>query len=161
MKMDEPKMDKIIYKKIVLNIPISSAYKYFTENDLLEQWLALKADVDPIIGGKFELFWDIENLQQDSTIGCRLLIVDSEKILNFEWKGPSQFAKLMNEERPLTNVTVFFSEGVASTEINLIHTGWGTNEAWEEARKWFGSAWGIALDRLVEICNGRTEAIIE
>lgn len=154
-------MDKIIHKKIMLNIPISSAYKYFTDNELLEQWLAFKADVDPIVGGKYELFWDADNLDQDSTAGCKLLVVDIEKVLNFEWKGPTQFAEIMNQERPLTNVTVFFSEVDESAEVNLLHTGWGEGTEWDNARKWFSSAWGKALDRLVEICDGRPEVIIE
>jgi uncharacterized protein YndB with AHSA1/START domain len=80
----------------------------FTVNEHLEKWLAKVADVEPKMGGKFELFWNPKDRENDSTMDCKILALQPNKFLCFEWKGPKQFKHFLNERRPLTNVVVFF-----------------------------------------------------
>jgi len=120
----------------------------FTENSLLETWLPEKADVDPRIGGKFELFWDPENPDFNSTIGCKITGIEIDKLISFDWKGPEQFHSFMNVADPLTHVVAFFSPSDPNkdnTIIHLFHTGWRTTPQWQKARDFFDKAWKKAF----------------
>lgn len=141
-------MDKIIYHSIRLNCDSKTAYKMFTVNKHLEKWLTQMADVEPKIGGRYELFWNPKNKIDDSTIGCKILALVPGKLLCFEWKGPKQFQHFMNNVRPLTNVAVFFTSFQSGAEVHILHTGWRDTVEWREARLWFDRTWQTALSEL-------------
>lgn len=149
-------MTEIIHIRFRLNLPAAEAFAYFTRNDLLENWLALKAEVESRAGGKYELFWDPEDRENDSTSGCRILVCQLPDLLVFEWKGARQFKNFMNDP-PLTTVSVFFNEKDGRTEINLLHAGWGIGSDWDQARQWFEAAWKGAADRLTSITGGSSQ----
>jgi len=146
-------MDPIIIQSVVLRTTSDEAFRLFTENELLESWLTVKADVEPETGGKYELFWDPEEPGINSTIGCKVLAAEPPGFINFEWKGPEQFRHFMNDVQPLTNVTVVFTPMDNGTKVSLIHTGWRMSAAWEEARKYFVNTWSWAFKILEEKVN--------
>ena len=128
----------------------------FSSNAHLEKWLTLVADVEAKVGGKYELFWNPDDRENDSTIGCKILALQPNAFLTFEWKGAKQFKHFMNNVRPLTTVTVFFipTEGEThETWVHLLHTGWRDTAHWEQARKWFDTAWAKALSELGKYVN--------
>lgn len=141
-------MDKIIHLSVILKCSPHKAFEMFTIDEHLEKWLTTSANVEPKIGGRYELFWNPEDKENDSTIGCKVLAICPDKFLTFEWKGAKQFKHFMNNVRPLTSVTVLFIPFQDSTEVHLLHTGWRDTAEWEEARQWFGKAWGNALAEL-------------
>jgi uncharacterized protein YndB with AHSA1/START domain len=141
-------MDEIIHRLVILACNPKKAFEMFTVNSQLEKWLTVSADVEPKEGGKYELFWNTEDKDNDSTIGCKVLAISPDKFLTFEWKGPKQFKHFMNNVRPLTDVTVFFIPRQGSTEVHLIHTGWRDTPEWEEARQWFVRNWEDAFAEL-------------
>lgn len=147
-------MDKIIYRSISLKCNLQKAFEMFTSNKHLEIWLTQVADVEPKVGGKYELFWNPEDKENDSTIGCKILALHPSKFLSFEWKGPRQFKHFMNEVRPLTNVVIFLIPCQECTEVHLLHTGWRDTSEWEEARQYFVKAWTIALSELQKYVGG-------
>jgi len=65
-------MENIIQLNVEIDCDINTAFDMFTQNRLLESWLTAKAEVEPKVGGKFELFWVPENREHDSTIGVKL-----------------------------------------------------------------------------------------
>jgi uncharacterized protein YndB with AHSA1/START domain len=149
-------MDKVIYQTATLPCDAARAFEMFTSNEMLEKWLAVKADVEPRAGGKYELFWNPEEPEFDSTIGCRVTAFAPGRLLAFEWKGPKQYSDFMNETDPLTHVTVAFipaEEG--GTEVHLVHTGWRDTPAWEEAREWFVRNWEGAFGALEKLVEGQ------
>ena len=81
-------MENIILIKKEIDCEISVAFDLFTINELLENWLTEKADVNPKHGGKYELFWDPKNKEINSTIGCKITGIEKDKFLSFNWKGP-------------------------------------------------------------------------
>ena len=149
-------MSRILNLSVLLECDTKKAFSMFTVNEMLQSWLTVIADVEPKVGGKYELFWDREDRDNNSTIGCSITAIEENKFLSFEWKGPSQFKHFMNNIVPLTHVVVFFipqMKGNSSfTEVHLIHSGWGDSAEWEEARKWFAQAWSAAFERLAKIC---------
>jgi hypothetical protein len=138
-------LNRIIYHSIRLKCDSKKAFAMFTINRHLEKWLTQIADVEPKVGGKYELFWNLENRDDDSTLGCKILVIQPNQFLCFEWKGPKQFKHFMNEAKPLTNVVVFFIPQEQGTEVHLLHTGWSDTKEWEEARHWFDKTWKTAL----------------
>ena len=117
-------MDKIICHSAKLQCDVRRAFEMFIVNAHLEKWLTEVANVEPVVGRKFELFWNPTDRENDSTIDCKILAIEPNKLLCFDWKGPKQFKHFMNERRPLTNVVVFFVPHGQETEVYLLHTGW-------------------------------------
>ncbi len=152
-------MGRVIYQRARLECGLPQAFKMFTVSELVESWLTPSADVEPCPGGKCELFWDLENREENSTMGCKVTAIEEDRLLSFEWKGPTQFRHFMNEADPLTHVVVFFfprvDESPAWTEIHLMHSGWRSSDEWEEARQWFDRAWGKALQELEKQVNSK------
>ena len=147
-------MDKILHHSVRLHCDAEQAFKLFTSNEHLQSWLAAIADVEPMVGGKYELFWNPEESENDSTLGCKITAIEAGKLLSFEWRGPKQYKHFMNKADPLTHVVVFFvpcseeNSPTPCTEVHLIHLGWRSSAEWEEARLWFEKAWDSAFERL-------------
>lgn len=85
-------MDKIIHCKVRLNCSQQQSFEMFTKNSNVQTWLAENACIEPYVGGKYELFWDVDNKKTNSTLGCKITAIENNKLLCFEWKGPVQFA---------------------------------------------------------------------
>lgn len=147
-------MDKILYHSVTLNCDTQRAFEMFTVNEHLQKWLTGIADVEPRIGGKYELFWNPKDRENDSTKDCKITAIEPGKFLAFEWKGPKQYKHFMNSADPLTHVVAFFMPGEDGTEVHLMHSGWGSSSEWEEARAWFKQAWASAFERLREYVHG-------
>ncbi len=146
-------MDKIIHYSIQLHCDPHHAFEMFTVNQLLESWLTTKAEVESVVNGKYELFWDPNDRDNNSTIGCKVTATEVDKFLSFEWRSPKQFKHFANFANPLTHVVVFFIPFNKGTDVHLIHTGWRNSLEWEEARKWQDRAWHIAFQELEKQIN--------
>lgn len=151
--------DSIISITAELACSRERAFDYFSDNILLTKWLTKKAEVEMIVGGKYELFWTPEDNDptNNSTYGCKILAVDRPYFFNIEWKGNAEQKEFMNNERPLTNVTIiFFALTGTKTRVSLLHTGWRQGEEWEKARLYFVNAWTRALKQLETLVNTTT-----
>lgn len=141
-------MDKIIHFSTKLACELPFAFQLFTDNQLLETWLAPLADVEPITGGKYELFWEPSDRNNNSTLGCKITAIEPQRFLSFEWRGPKQHKHFVNNADPLTHAVVFFTPDEGSTQVTLIHSGWRKTAEWEEARLWQERAWRVAFENL-------------
>jgi uncharacterized protein YndB with AHSA1/START domain len=150
-------MNKIIAQSARLHCNIYRAFEMFTSNTDLQAWLTNSADVEPVVGGKYELFWNPDDPENNSTLGCKITSIEPNNFLSFEWKGPPKFKHFMNNADPLTHVVVFFGpcEDVLTpcTDVYLIHSGWGSSPEWETARQYFVRAWDMALEQLERCIN--------
>lgn len=144
-------MSPIILQQVKLDCSIERAFELFTVNRELESWLTVKANVEPQLGGSYELFWAPDEPENDSTIGCKILAIEAPDLINFEWKGPRQFKSFMNEADPLTNVNLSFAQKKTGVQVSLLHTGWRQSTEWEEARQYFIKAWEGAFQILGKI----------
>src|SRR5262245_41825402 len=102
-------MDKVIHLSAALPIKVEDAYALFTNNQSLETWLSLKADVEATLGGRYELFWQPGERENNSTIGCKITALHPDSLISFEWKSPVQFKHFANQADPLTHVVVSFT----------------------------------------------------
>ena len=146
-------MENIIKIREELDCKVDLAFDMFTKNELLERWLTEKAEIILKVGGKYELYWEPENREKNSTIGCKITGIEKVKFVSFDWKGPVQFKSFMNSADPLTHVIIFFSPHDTTpnkTVVHLFHTGWREGLEWEKARNYFEKAWTNALKGLQE-----------
>jgi uncharacterized protein YndB with AHSA1/START domain len=150
-------MSKIIVQNARLHCSIERAFAMFTQNEQIQRWLTKVADVEPVVGGRYELFWDLDNPEHNSTLGCKVTAIEPNALLAFEWKGPTQL-RVMNESDPLTHVAVFFTPCAEvltpCTDVYLLHTGWRATRDWEEARMHFVRNWENAFVELETLING-------
>ena len=132
-----------------LKISVEDAWNLWTEPKRLVQWLTTEANVNPVLGGAYELFWDPTNHNDNSTLGCKITALVPYKLLAFEWRGPVLYADLMNVQPFPTWASVSFEaiEG-DQTVIHFRHTGWGDNDRWNAARTWQTNAWAGAFKQL-------------
>lgn len=141
-------MDRVIHCSAELSCPMPRAFAYFTRNDLLQTWLATAADVQPEVAGKYELFWDPSDRENDSTLGCKVTAIAPEIFVAFEWKSPKQFKALANSADPLTHVVVTFTPSQHGTRVDLVHSGWRSSAKWQAAADWQYQAWQHAFTNL-------------
>lgn len=150
-----PVTDKVIHVSAFVPVPPARAWAYFTNNALLQSWLTASADVEPKVGGKYELFWQPDDRENNSTIGCRVTAVAPEQFIAFQWRSPKQFKPFANAADPLTHVVVTFIPESGGTRVHLIHAGWRSSPEWEEARTWQERAWIGALKELEQVASRR------
>ena len=134
--------------EITVNAPRDTIWRAWTESDQIATWFSPDASVEARPGGKFELYFGPSNHDHECTKGCVFTLVEQLKNLGFTWKGPDQFADLMNEPIPSTSVLVSFFQEDGFTRVVVEHSGWGQGKEWEEARVWHEKAWLDVLGRL-------------
>ncbi len=148
-KMKMPQTANPITVRFELPVSPEVTWGAWTENAQLQKWLTRKAAVEPKAGGKYELFWEPDTPDRNSTLGCKITAYEQPTKLAFEWRGPPQFAHLMNTQPFSTHATVSFKAvGASSTEILFEHHGWGTSSEWQAARAWQEQAWRGAFEEL-------------
>lgn len=147
-------MDKIIHRSVKLHCDHQRAFEYFTENRSLEAWLVDLAGVEPVVGGKYELFWEPDDRENNSTIGCKVTALEPGQMIAFEWRSPKQYKHFTNNADPLTHAVVSFHLDGEWTTVHLIHPGWRGTPEWEEARQWQDRAWSVAFGALEKMVNG-------
>jgi uncharacterized protein YndB with AHSA1/START domain len=141
-------MTAIIHRSAHLPVGAGRAFQLFTDSAALQTWLAPVAEVDPVVGGRYELYWDPADRSDNHTRGCRLTALVSGELVAFDWRGPSHLAAAMNDLDPLTHVVVSFTPVADGTHVHLVHAGWPSGPGDEEARAWFDRAWGMAFEQL-------------
>ena len=146
---------QVIYLKATLTCKAEEAFAYLTDNKRLQGWLTTIADVEPKVGGKYELFWDPTDRENNSTIGCRVTALAPGRLIAFDWKSPKQFKEFANTADPLTHVVVTFIPHGSRTEVNVVHSGWRSTPEWKEAQAWQENAWRGALAGLEKQVNKR------
>ena len=144
----------LIQLETTIKASIESMWEAWTKEEIITRWFPPEARIEAKEGGAYELFFDPENHDHQSTKGCVITKIEPYKQLSFTWKGPDHFGETMNKPTPLTSVTVRFSEKDERVEVILKHKGWGEGEKWEEARNWHLEQWEIVLNDLRELLEG-------
>jgi uncharacterized protein YndB with AHSA1/START domain len=150
-------MSAAIHHTVQLRCSVEHAFRLFTLSEYIETWLALEANVEPHVGGRYELFWDPDK-NYNNTGGCRVTAFVPNTLVGFEWKGSAPYADIMNTADPLTQVVVFFrnsrDKAFSVSEVHLIHSGWRNTPEWIKARDFYDRAWRDELVELRRIING-------
>lgn len=138
--------------------PAGKVWQALTEPGQVGSWAAAAASIRAERGGNYELFWEPDSPDHNSTIGCRVTAVAPGRYLAFTWRGPDQLSAVMNEgdpPPPPTHVTIALRPAADGTELDLVHAGFGTGEGWPAAVAWHERAWQACLDNLEALLAGR------
>lgn len=134
--------DQAIKNEVTVNAPLNLVWYAWTISERVSEWFAPEAKVEAVEGGKYELYFIPGNDTAMNTKGCTILKLIDERDLVFTWKGPDQFAPVMNSENELTTVHVSFkSNDSSSTSVIVEHRGFKDDTRWKEAIKWHQMAW--------------------
>lgn len=155
----DPVEDRIVHVTADLPLAPEAAWSLFATRSGLESWLAPAAEVELRVGGRYALFWQPEQRENNSTIGCAITALAPGELIAFQWRSPVMFKPFANGANPLTHVVVSFVRTEAGTRVHLIHSGWRSATEWEEARVWQERAWRGAFAELERVASGRRSAV--
>jgi len=139
---------KPIRVEVSISVPPDLVWRAWTQSERITAWFAPEAIVEARCGGPFELFFDPSDHEHQCTKGCVFTLVEPMRCLGFTWRGPDQFAGLMNDPSSLTSVTVNFSDEDRTSRVVIEHRGWGEGKDWARAWAWHQKAWETVLGRL-------------
>jgi uncharacterized protein YndB with AHSA1/START domain len=141
-----------------IGAPLERVWQALVDPAQAGTWFAAKANIDPELGGAYELFWRPGTPESQSTIGCRITAIAPCRYLAFTWRGPDELGALMNEgdpPPPPTHVTITVSPSAAGADLRVRHVGFGDGEGWSGAVAWHHRAWTAVLDNLEALLSGR------
>ncbi|MGE6256895.1 SRPBCC family protein [Heyndrickxia sporothermodurans] len=140
--------EKTVKQEVTIQAPVSLVWYAWTIPERISEWFAPQAVVELVEGGAFELYFIPGNQEEMNTKGCTITKLDQEKELHFTWKGPDQFASIMNQGN-LTVVRVLL-EGITenSTRVTIEHNGFKDQEDWTKAYDWHQMAWSQVVSSL-------------
>ena len=126
---------------------LNDLWKELTDHTKITKWFSPQAKIEPHQGGAYELYFDPENHDSMSTKGCKITAIKPCTYIAFQWKGPDQYAQIMNNP-PQTSVEVTIAKKEQGTQLTLKHSGWKEGAKWEEAKEWHHKAWLGVLESL-------------
>ena len=139
--------------QLKLQAPVEAVWHAWTDSETITKWFSPEAYIEPRLGGAYELYFDPDDHDHMSTKGCKITKIQPTTHLSFQWRGPDQYLHVMNDPEPATHVHIEFQEEGVETTITVIHEGWGTGQAWDEAREWHKKAWEGVLKDLQKFSN--------
>jgi uncharacterized protein YndB with AHSA1/START domain len=140
----EEELDPILIQ-VTVPLPIPMIYAAFTDPAQLKGWLCDSAQVDPRVGGEYLLGWTSPTAFESRG---KILQMHADLDIDFSWLAPPPFDRLLNEPESKTHVYVRLTESPEGIDVTLEHSGWGSGEAWEEARSWHFHLWDDRLHLL-------------
>lgn len=147
--MNQPTNIATLKNEVTINAPRSLVWYAWTLSERVSKWFAPETLIDLKVGGAYELYFVPGNKTGMNTSGCKITKLIDFNELQFTWKGPDQFANIMNQENALTHVKVTFHEiDDNSTKVSVEHLGFIDDENWSEAINWHKMAWSSVLSSL-------------
>ncbi|MGM9987805.1 MAG: SRPBCC domain-containing protein [Bacillaceae bacterium] len=141
--------EKTLIKEVTIKAPIDLVWYAWIISERVSKWFAPEVVIEGREGGAYELYFIPGNKTEMNTKGCKIMKLVSEKELQFTWKGPDQFADIMNKENELTIVKVtFVIIDEHTTKVIVEHTGFNNEDNWLEAINWHQMAWSGVLTSL-------------
>ena len=135
-----------VHEKVV-RAPLSKVWKAWTTPEGIRGFLAPEATIQMMRGGSYEIIFDPDAPEGSrGTEGCRVLSYLPRQMLSFEWRAPAGFSKL--RERKMRIVLKVEPAKGGGVNVRLIHSGWGSGEAWERLYQHYMDTWPSVLDRL-------------
>ncbi|MBH9579182.1 SRPBCC family protein [Inhella proteolytica] len=122
-------------------------WQAWTTREGLRSFFAPDARIDPRPGGLFEIHFNPYMPEgQRGADGLRLLALQPEQMLSFEWNAPPHLPEVRAQRTVV--IVRFEALGEGRTRVTLSHLGWGSGGQWDEARAYFGKAWSFVLGNL-------------
>ncbi len=136
---------RTIEKDLLIHAAPERVFRALTEKADLEAWFVKEATIDLRVGGALRLFWDPESVEGT------FLEVDPPHRVVFTWDERPAIAGITTSAFTLT------AEG-DGTRLHLVHSGFGTGEAWDRLFDGINSGWDGELEHLrAWLVEGKTK----
>lgn len=130
----------------IVNAPSSAVWEAWATADGLKSFLAPQANVEPRIGGAYELFFNPAD-ERMSTKGCKLLSYLPGEMISFQWSLPGDVFPELPKAATWVVVQLRPQEG-GRTEVRVTQLGWGTGPIWDRAYTHMQTGWEMAVTML-------------
>jgi uncharacterized protein YndB with AHSA1/START domain len=151
--------DRSIVMMLVVDKSPEELFELWSTAQGTRRFFGEDANIDLRPGGAYEIFFlprDNPKSDVNSTEGAKLLWVQENRELAFEWTAPP-FAGELNTEPLPTWIEVSFAPlagNTDKTELRLAHHGFGRGENWDRTYEFFVRGWASILYRLDLWCSG-------
>jgi len=116
-----------------------------TTGEGLACWLCRRAEVEPYVGGRFELFLE-ERAEPliEPELRCQVLSIDHPRLLQLAWHGPEAGPFESSE----SEVRVQLFPTLSGTRLEITHACTDPCYTWDEIRLSLERMWIDSLERL-------------
>ncbi|WP_455393237.1 SRPBCC family protein [[Eubacterium] cellulosolvens] len=155
-------MEESINLSAWLGCNVNQAFNMFTNKEHLQSWLPVVKNVEPKLGGKYEVsvVKKPENKKskkdKKNTIGCKILAYEPNKFIAFEWKAPDD-KSIKDSSKLRSQVAIYFLPMASKkklkqsfTEVHLILTVWKDKNNGRESKERIEDTWANAFAKLTE-----------
>lgn len=148
---DKPRGQSIHFEVVIPALPEEVFASWMTETRA-NQFFGKTSTIEARVGGLYEIRFDgtLPNGRAPGTTGTRILHLDRNRAVAFEWQAPF-FADELNTSPLPTWVELTFephSGQKGMTVLRLEHHGFGTGDTWDRVRTFFELNWFEVLFRL-------------
>ncbi len=144
---DVPPTERAVRVEHVVSAPIERVWSLWTTSAGVESFWAPEAIVDARPGGAYRVHFlpDGEPGSKGNDWGV-VLGVDPPRRLVTTWYQPPYMPEVRNEA---TRLDVLLEPAEANrTRVRIVHSGWGSGRAWDEAFAYFDTVWPNVLTGL-------------
>jgi uncharacterized protein YndB with AHSA1/START domain len=148
--------ERSIDKQVEVAASVDEVWEAWTTRDGIKSFFAPDANVDPRVGGAFQIYMD--PLAEPGLKGAdemRFMALQPKKMISFDWNAPPHLAQARKQR---TFVVVRF-EPVSDklTRVTLHHSGWGDGGEWDKTFDYFERAWPYVLGNLKKRFDGQPQ----
>ncbi len=162
-------------REITIDAPVDAVWRALSSVEELERWLAPKVEIELREGGAFEASWGAggearaageasagggatsgagEAGEAGDTKGCRIVAVEPNKRLRFQWRGKHEFDDLFAPPHGPTEIEVRLVERDGATHLALEQPETRHGRDWAAYDEWMAETWEEKLQALRRECEG-------
>ena len=125
-----------------------------TTEEGLANWLCQRAEVQPFVGGRYELFLEERSDQScEPELRCQVLSIDHPRLLQLAWHGPEAGAL----ETSVSEVRVQLFPTLGGTRLEITHACTDPCYTWDDIRASLERMWIDSLERLQVAVQSATQ----
>jgi uncharacterized protein YndB with AHSA1/START domain len=142
------KPERAVIAEATIDAPQSDVWQAWSTEAGVRSFFAPACRVELRLRGAYEMYFDPAAPEgRRGGEGMILLAIQEPSMLSFTWNAPPELPSVRPQ---LTHVTVRLrAVAPRATLVRLHHDGWGEGGEWDEAFRYFESAWReVVLPRL-------------
>jgi len=139
--------ERALNKAAIIGAPVAEVWKAWTTSEGIQSFFAPEAFVEAKPMGKFWI-----HMNPYAAPGLKgaddmvVLAVQEGKMISFTWNAPPHMPEVRGQRTYVTVRMKALNE--KETEVTLFHGGWGDGGQWDDAYKYFDTAWGKVLSNM-------------
>ena len=137
--------EKVLQLSIIVPLEVKEAWKFFTEDSKLSQWIAPIAHIELKNGGYILTNYDkTKTLSDSSSIKLGIISYLENELMILKVELNNNFTqKVQEEDQNLQEIIQFLPIAPGKTKIISSMVGWGQGKDWEKTYDFFlkGNEW--------------------